>query len=120
MGHRIALVPQMGHANRAAPHLTQRLVNEINPGDGKLRIADREVRGLFLRVMPSGAKSYVVRISKDGRRGEAAIGDARSITLAAARARAIDVVAAKGVAVSVDDWKFDNWTPGEDFTSDKY
>src|SRR5690606_5694802 len=40
--------------------------------------------------------------------------------MTAERQRAIDVVAAKGVAVSVDDWKFDNWTPGEDFTSDKY
>lgn len=40
--------------------------------------------------------------------------------MTAERARAIEVVKAKGVAVSADDWKFDNWTPGEDFTSDKY
>ena len=26
----------------------------------------------------------------------------------------------QGVTVSVDDWKFDAWTPGEDFTADKY
>ena len=86
MGH------EMGHGIALPQRLTQRLVNEIAPGEAKLRIADHEVRGLFLRVMPSGAKSYVVRISKDGRRGEAAIGDARSITLAAARARAVDAL----------------------------
>lgn len=40
--------------------------------------------------------------------------------MTAERARAVEVVAAKGAAVSVDDWKFDAWTPGEDFTSDKY
>lgn len=86
MGH------EMGHGSALSQRLTQRLVNEILPGEAKLRIADHEVRGLFLRVMPSGAKSYVVRISKDGRRGEAALGDARSITLAAARARAVDAL----------------------------
>jgi len=36
------------------------------------------------------------------------------------RDRAIEVAKGKGVEVSVDDWKFDSWTPGEDFTSDKY
>ena len=40
--------------------------------------------------------------------------------MTAERNRAIEKVAAAGVAVSVDDWKFDAWTPGEDFTSDKY
>jgi len=72
--------------------LTQRFVNDAAPGPAKVRIADLEVRGLYLRIMPSGAKSYVVRLSKNGRRGEAAIGDARSITLAAARARAVDAM----------------------------
>ena len=36
------------------------------------------------------------------------------------RDRAIEVAKGKGVEVSVDDWKFDAWTPGEDSTSDKY
>lgn len=40
--------------------------------------------------------------------------------MTAERQRAIDTVAAAGAAVSVDDWKFDAWTPGEDFTADKY
>ena len=70
--------------------LTQRLVNEVSaPVSGKLRVPDGEVRGLFLRVTPSSAKSYILRYTVEGRRGEAAIGDARSITLVAARAKAV-------------------------------
>lgn len=74
----------------ASAKLTQRLVNEISPpASGKLRVPDGEVRGLFLRVTPSAAKSYILRYTVEGRRGEAAIGDARSITLVAARAKAV-------------------------------
>lgn len=40
--------------------------------------------------------------------------------MTAERKRAVDAVVASGGAVSVDDWKFDAWTPGEDFTADKY
>jgi hypothetical protein len=73
-----------------SPKLTQRLVNEISaPKSGKLRVPDGEVRGLFLRVTPSSAKSYILRYTVEGRRGESAIGDARSITLVAARAKAV-------------------------------
>ena len=74
----------------ASAKLTQRLVNEISaPTTGKLRVPDGEVRGLFLRVTRSSAKSYILRYTVEGRRGEAAIGDARSITLVAARAKAV-------------------------------
>ena len=77
----------------ASDKLTQRLVNEVTaPASGKLRIADGEVRGLFLRVTPNGAKSYILRYTVNGRRGEATIGDARSITLVAARAKAVAMV----------------------------
>ncbi len=94
--------------------LTQRLVNEISaPVSGKLRVPDGEVRGLFLRVTPSSAKSYILRYTVEGRRGEAAIGDARSITLVAARAKAVamlsdlavrnvDPVAKKRAAIKVE------------------
>lgn len=40
--------------------------------------------------------------------------------MTAERARAVEAAAAKGAKVSVDDWKFDAWKPGEDFTADKY
>lgn len=40
--------------------------------------------------------------------------------MTAERNRAIEVAKAGGAEVSLDDWKFDAWTPGEDFTSDKY
>jgi hypothetical protein len=75
----------------APGRLTQRVVNEAEATGVKQRLADHEVKGLFLRVTPAGAKSYVLRYSQDGRRGEAAIGDARSITLVAARAKGIDI-----------------------------
>jgi integrase len=79
--------------SRAAGELTQDLVNTIAaPAKGKLRIADHQVKGLFLRVTAAGAKSYVVRYSTDGRRGESALGDARAITLKSARAKALDTL----------------------------
>jgi integrase len=111
MGRVIEFKPKRGTAEQARPpqtkaertpktrpgggsaKLTQRLVNEIGPPpSGKLRIPDGEVSGLFLRVTPSSAKSYILRYTIDGRRGEATIGDARSITLVAARAKAVEVL----------------------------
>lgn len=72
--------------------LTQRIASEAKANGVKQRIADHEVKGLFLRITPSGAKSYVLRYSQEGRRGEAAIGDARTLTLVAARAKAMDML----------------------------
>jgi multiple sugar transport system substrate-binding protein len=40
--------------------------------------------------------------------------------MTAERDRAIKAVNDAGGKVSVDDWKFDNWNPAEDFTPDKY
>jgi len=95
--HELALTsapsPALKRAPKAAaPRLTQRLASEASATGIKQRIADHDVKGLFLRITPSGARSYVLRYSKDGRRGEAAIGDARAITLVAARAKAIDML----------------------------
>jgi integrase len=108
MGRVVEFNPKRGTADQARPSpakaertpktrpggasakLTQRLVNELAPpASGKLRVPDGEVSGLFLRVTPGSAKSYILRYTVDGRRGEAAIGDARSITLVAARAKAV-------------------------------
>lgn len=71
------------------------------------------MRRLFLRVTPSSAKSYILRYTVERRRGEAAIGDARSISLVAARAKAVamlgdlaarnvDPVARRQVAIKVE------------------
>jgi hypothetical protein len=111
IGRVVEFKPKRGTADQARPsptkaertpktrpgggstRLTQRLVNEIGPPpSGKLRIPDGEVSGLFLRVTPSSAKSYILRYTIEGRRGEATIGDARSITLVAARAKAVEVL----------------------------
>ncbi|WDR01500.1 extracellular solute-binding protein [Devosia algicola] len=40
--------------------------------------------------------------------------------MTAERDRAIKVATDNGAKVSVDDWVFDNWTPGTDYTSDMY
>lgn len=40
--------------------------------------------------------------------------------LSAERERATRVVSGKGVKVSLDDWKFPNWKPGEDYTAEMY
>ena len=63
--------------------LTQRLVNDAPVTGFRQRIADHEVKGLFLRLTPGGARSYVLRYSQDRRRGEAAIGEASGITVKA-------------------------------------
>ncbi len=77
----------------ASAELTQRLVNEIAPPvTGKLRVPGGEVSGLFLRVTLSSAKSCILRYTNDGRGGEAGIDDARSITLVAARAKAVEML----------------------------
>jgi multiple sugar transport system substrate-binding protein len=40
--------------------------------------------------------------------------------LTAERERALGVVRATGAEVSVDDWVFSNWEPGQDYTAEKY
>ena len=78
--------------NGQGTRLTQRLATEAEASDVKQRIPDHEVKGLFLRITPTGAKSYVLRYSHEGRRGEAVIGDARALTLVTARAKAMDML----------------------------
>lgn len=80
-------------AKREDGQLTQDVVNAVSaPAKGKLRIPDHQVKGLFLRVTAKGAKSYILRYSDNGRRGEAALGDARAINLKIARAKAIETL----------------------------
>ena len=62
-----------------------------------MRLADHEVKGLFLRITPAGAKSYVLRYSIGAKRGEVVIGDARGITLLDARKKALEMLA--GIAL---------------------
>lgn len=40
--------------------------------------------------------------------------------LTAERERAVKVVQGKGAKVSLDDWKFANWQPGQDYTAESY
>lgn len=80
-------------ASREGGQLTQDVVNAVEPpAKGKLRIPDHQVKGLFLRITSKGAKSYILRYSAEGRRGEATLGDARAITLKTARTKALDTL----------------------------
>jgi multiple sugar transport system substrate-binding protein len=40
--------------------------------------------------------------------------------LSAERERAVGVVQGKGAKVSLDDWTFANWQPGQDYTAESY
>lgn len=92
-GSPLARASRRVQASRKEGALTQEVVNSIEPpAKGKLRIPDRQVKGLFLRVTSKGARSYILRYTAEGRRGEAALGDARSITLKSARSKALDML----------------------------
>jgi integrase len=90
-------LPGKAATRKVATRLSQSVVNSFEPGPAKVRFADHEVKGLYLRVTPGGAKSYVLRYSIGTKRGEAVIGDARAITLADARKKALEMQA--GIAM---------------------
>ena len=47
--------------------------------------------GLFLNFTPSGARSWICRIQKNGRRRDIGLGSAKKVSLAQARQRAAEV-----------------------------
>ena len=48
-------------------------------------------RGLYLRVGPTGAKSWILRFQKDGRRRDMGLGGVEFVTLAQARDKAFEL-----------------------------
>ncbi len=71
--------------------LTPATIRSARPGEKEYTLRDAQVSGFGLRVMPSGAKSWVLRM---GTR-RITIGVADQIDLAAARAQASKLVAAE-------------------------
>jgi integrase len=49
---------------------------------------DADVKGLYLRVLPSGGRSFILRYQVDGRRRDMHLGSTREVTLAEARTAA--------------------------------
>jgi integrase len=72
--------------------LTARYVETIKAPDGCLEIRDAKVRGLELRVFPSGAKTWAIRYRRkpDGRKRTHTLGSFPALTLEEARNAAED------------------------------
>jgi integrase len=77
--------------NKPQPdRLTQRFVDTVKVVKAR-RYADHDVRGLYLQVRPSGAKTWLFRFWKGTQHGrDMGLGSARTFNLTEARARAID------------------------------
>lgn len=69
--------------------LTPRRVEDEQPGDKPRRIWDTEVPELFLRIQPSGAKSFNVRVS---RTSSHSLGKFPHLTVKAARTQALAIL----------------------------
>lgn len=78
-----------------------------------------DVQAAMTPVTPSIGAIIQGLISGDVTDGPQAFRDYKS-KIAAERDRAIDEINAAGGSVSVDDWRFDNWQPRQDFTDDMY
>jgi integrase len=78
-------------ANRKT--LTDRGVAALRPMAGRYALPDPELRGHYVRVMPSGAKSFVAVTTNPNRKQVwTTIGPADAMSIAQARARARDVL----------------------------
>ena len=56
--------------------LTAKAVENIKPGNRRNEIPDGEIRGMYLVVQPSGAKSYVLRYRCAGKPRKLTLGPA--------------------------------------------
>jgi integrase len=56
--------------------LTAKAVENIKPGDVRREVPDGEIRGMYLVIQPSGAKSYVLRYRYAGKPRKLTIGPA--------------------------------------------
>ncbi|MCE2519840.1 MAG: tyrosine-type recombinase/integrase [Alphaproteobacteria bacterium] len=75
--------------------LTQRRVDTLKPRKKTLYVRDCVIRGLGVRVLPSGRKQYFFHRQVDGKRVWHSIGDAGDMTLACARERAASLLASR-------------------------
>ncbi|OIP42481.1 MAG: hypothetical protein AUK47_04355 [Deltaproteobacteria bacterium CG2_30_63_29] len=83
--------------------LSKRSIERLRyDGDGKepVRYSDTEIRGLSLRIYPSGRKKFWLRYRVDGRRRELALGDYGPLTPEQARSMALEKMG--GVAQGQD------------------
>ena len=62
---------------------------ECEQGKSKQEFYDNEIQGFMLEVRSSGAKSYFIRTSVDGKRVAKKIGDAKVMDIKSARIKAM-------------------------------
>jgi integrase len=73
--------------------LTDVSVRKSAPTNKRQEIMDGQVRGLFLLVQPTGAKSFAVRYSRAGRVMKVTLGPYPALSLVEARRRALGIAA---------------------------
>jgi integrase len=73
--------------------LTDVSVRKTAPANKRQEIMDGQVRGLFLLVQPTGAKSFAVRYSRAGRVMKVTLGPYPALSLVEARRRALGIAA---------------------------
>jgi integrase len=73
--------------------LTDVSVRKTAPTNKRREIMDGQVRGLFLLVQPTGAKSFAVRYSRAGRVMKVTLGPYPALSLVEARRRALGIAA---------------------------
>lgn len=79
---------------RSAEHLTVDIVAGAEPRDKPFELRDAGQPGLLLRVQPSGAKSWVVSYTVNGKKTRKTLGDAKSMIPKRARTLAKKATAA--------------------------
>jgi integrase len=79
--------------------LTAKAVENIKPGNGRREIPDGEIRGMYLVVQPSGAKSYVLRYRYAGKPRKLTVGPAE---MGLGEARKLAATARAGIAAGRD------------------
>ncbi|MGE3779272.1 MAG: tyrosine-type recombinase/integrase [Pirellulaceae bacterium] len=73
--------------------LTARFVETVKAQDRRQEYRDTEARGLILRVMPGGVKSWAILYSHHRRKRRLTLGEFPAIKLAKARELALDAIA---------------------------
>ena len=74
--------------------LSDARVKALRPRPSAYDIRDTKLRGVGVRVLPSGAKRFFIHIQHRGTRVWKIVGDANDMTLAEARTRAASILAA--------------------------
>lgn len=78
-------------ATRERVQLTDRKVKGLQPGEANYTVWDEEARGLGVQVTPAGVRSFVAKVTKDGRSWWITIGAFPAWTVEQARAKVREI-----------------------------